>query len=75
MTENVFAMNVAFSIALFQEEGDLGRRGGLLGQAGGLANGRKRSEFTETWTVVLLRFASVLILMTIIIIGKKEKTA
>ena len=32
----------------------------------GPADDGKRSEFTETWTVVLLRFVSVLVLMIIV---------
>ena len=37
------------------------------------ANDGKRSEFTETWSVVLLRFAFVLVLMIIIIVSKNRR--
>ena len=37
---------------------------------GDLADDEKRSEFMETWTVVLLRFASVLVLMIILLLAR-----
>ena len=67
MTGNAFA--IALSIALFQEEGFWRRRVGSLGRAEELATDGKRSEFTQTWTVVFLRFASVFVLTIFIVIG------